>query len=214
MTALIAIFSMDASPSPGSNRPTTSSRSLVVAASIASTRALVAGCSGRPSPDWLRRNLAFIASSASSTSGASNVSHGPSVSSSCHSACSTPELNPCVRPATIWSKPSSTIEWMNAASWFTNGWGIRAYGRPARPIVSALRLWSSTKWSATKATVGTPRFSISLRSWTSHDVQPPQSPVVPTTASQVAAIFSVSPGVRCRTVEPMDPTSRTRLTSG
>jgi hypothetical protein len=87
---------------------------------------------------------------------------------------------------------------MRSALELVNASGTTARGSADRPRISALMWASSTKWRAVSATVGVPRFSTSIMSWTSHDVHDPQSPLLPITASHSAVIRSTSSGVACR----------------
>jgi hypothetical protein len=51
---------------------------------------------------------------------------------------------------------------------------------------------SRSKVAETTPTEGLPAFSISMRSWTSHDVQEPQSPVEPMNTSHSCLALSMS----------------------
>jgi len=99
----------------------------------------------------------------------------------------------------------STARRISSTVWLVKGSGTTAIGTAGSPNAWALRRASRANADAVKDTVGTPAFSSSTMSWTSHDVHDPQSLVVPTTASHSAAIRSTSAGVAMRKRLPTSP---------
>ena len=93
-------------------------------------------------------------------------------------------LNPSIRVGI----PSSTICAMRTGSWLVNGSGTSTIGRSTQPNSSALHRASSTNPVDTNAAVGMPCCSSDAMSRISHDVQLPQSAVVPTTTSHSASM--------------------------
>jgi hypothetical protein len=85
------------------------------------------------------------------------------------------------------------------------GRSTTAMGAAGSPNACALRRESSTNPFAVNDTVGTPAFSSSTMSWTSHDVHAPQSLLVPITASHSEAMRETSEAVAMRMRPPTSP---------
>jgi hypothetical protein len=180
-----------ARPKPGSSVHTTSSGARFVAASIAATARSVGATSGKPSDQPRLMKSAFMVASAASRSSPSYPSRSSAAAACLTAGCSTGR----VRALTTCSNASSAIAWTASGRWFVNGRGTTAMGRPGSPKVAALRSASCTNVFDVNSTVGTPRRSSSTMSWIPHDVQDPQSAVVPTTALTSEAMRSASSAV-------------------
>ena len=68
------------------------------------------------------------------------------------------------------------------------GCGMTTMARPGTPVVRATLFASWVNWVVATVTVGVPSFSIRLVSWIHHDVQLPQSALVPMTRSALSAM--------------------------